>query len=323
MSSNSSRDPSADGATTTIPQLPHNGIVRETRTEISVDRRGVPQAYEMTERRPASTPKPTDKSYDQKEPIPDTTAMPGIALTKDTAPSLRMSIATVNSNSEQEDDANLDNPLELFEDLDALDHAVDTIAARHELGEKRDILKRAARVERDEIEAFDDPFFPEGERLDLERERGASFWRQSRNLKGAVLIVSTLSGICQGWNQSVLNGSGGDIIEWAGLDIVHKKADLLIYGALSATVPLAAGILSPLIADPLQNHFLGRRGAIAASALVNIFATIGICFAQTLPQIFGCRIIVGATLGPKASVIAPFLAELSPVHLRGALLSTW
>jgi MFS family permease len=78
-----------------------------------------------------------------------------------------------------------------------------------------------------------------------------------------------------------------------------------------------------LIADPIQNHLLGRRGAIALSAFINVIATIGICFSQTLPQIFGCRIVVGATLGPKASVIAPFIAEMSPVHLRGALLSTW
>jgi MFS family permease len=80
---------------------------------------------------------------------------------------------------------------------------------------------------------------------------------------------------------------------------------------------------SPLIADPIQNHWLGRRGAVAASAAVSTVATVGVLCSRTIAQLIGCRILIGASLGAKASVIAPLLAELAPVHLRGALLSTW
>ncbi|EEP77137.1 predicted protein [Uncinocarpus reesii 1704] len=170
------------------------------------------------------------------------------------------------------------------------------------------------------MEAFDDPEFPEDEKSALRDERKATFWQQTRSLRGAVLVVGALSGVCQGWTQNVPLGKAFNL----NLDPQNGSTrDQFVLGALSASVTLASGILGLFISDPIQNHWLGRRGAVAVSAVVSLGATIGVVCSRTEAQIIGCRLLIGAALGAKASVIAPFLAELAPVHMRGALLSTW
>lgn len=104
--------------------------------------------------------------------------------------------------------ANLDNPFALFETAERLLESVRTFAFRHDLMDALGELQRAALVERDEMEAFQDPDFPANERTALEKEKEATFGQQSRSLRGTVLIVGALSGACQGWAQSMLNGSG-------------------------------------------------------------------------------------------------------------------
>jgi MFS family permease len=72
-----------------------------------------------------------------------------------------------------------------------------------------------------------------------------------------------------------------------------------------------------LIADPLQEILLGRRGAIALACVVSIIATIGQSFSKTPAQLLGCRAITGLTLAAKASTAPLLIAETSPKHLRG------
>lgn len=103
---------------------------------------------------------------------------------------------------------NLDNPLALFETTEELDEVISQFASNHGLKELLVPLKHAARMERDEMEAYRDPEIPDEEKTASEKERDAPFSKQSTSLRGAVLVVGTLSGMCQGWAQSVLNGSG-------------------------------------------------------------------------------------------------------------------
>ena len=78
------------------------------------------------------------------------------------------------------------------------------------------------------------------------------------------------------------------------------------------------------MSDPLQNRWLGRRGAIALSAAGGTIATIGVSCAQTIPQVIGLRLFIGVSLGAKASIINPLLAEItSQYQLRGRVLMTW
>jgi MFS family permease len=74
---------------------------------------------------------------------------------------------------------------------------------------------------------------------------------------------------------------------------------------------------APFVSDPLQEHYLGRRGAIAVACVLSICATVGQCFAKSIGQIIGCRVITGLTLAAKASTAPLLTAEVAPNHLRG------
>jgi MFS family permease len=115
-------------------------------------------------------------------------------------------------------------------------------------------------------------------------------------------------------------------------DSIHGRTDEEIHsmmvsnmwrlGVLGAVPSLAAG-LSFLTADPLQHHILGRRGAVAVSALLSTAATIGLMFTTQYQDVIALRAIIGLCLGAKASIIAPFLGELVPINFRGRCLATW
>src|SRR5437773_1663091 len=74
---------------------------------------------------------------------------------------------------------------------------------------------------------------------------------------------------------------------------------------------------APLVSDPLQEHYLGRRGAIAVACVLSIIATIGQSFSKSPGQLAGWRVITGLTLAAKASTAPLLIAEVSPKHLRG------
>jgi MFS family permease len=74
---------------------------------------------------------------------------------------------------------------------------------------------------------------------------------------------------------------------------------------------------APAFSDPLQEHLLGRRGAIAVACVLTIAATIGQSFSRSIVQIIGCRIISGLALAAKASSAPLLTAEVAPNHLRG------
>lgn len=113
------------------------------------------------------------------------------------------------------EEPNLDNPFVLFETVEELDAGVELLASKHGLSPEVDGLKRAAHFEMDEMDALNDPTFPENEKTALQNEREATFWQQTRDFRSAVLIVGGLSGICQGWTQSILNGTSTEPKELA------------------------------------------------------------------------------------------------------------
>jgi hypothetical protein len=108
------------------------------------------------------------------------------------------------TSASRDEHPNLDNPFLLFPDLLSLRHAITNFAKNHHLGEHESQLKFAAEYEFDEDEAKKEDGFPIAE---LSKET-PFFWQQSRSLKVAVLVVGLLSASCQGFNQSVLNGTG-------------------------------------------------------------------------------------------------------------------
>jgi MFS family permease len=85
----------------------------------------------------------------------------------------------------------------------------------------------------------------------------------------------------------------------------------------------SASIAGCWLSDPLQSLILGRRGAIFFSACLCLAGAVGCAFSQTWQQLLGCRIVLGAAMGAKASVTPIYGAEVSPTHLRGRLVMNW
>lgn len=74
--------------------------------------------------------------------------------------------------------------------------------------------------------------------------------------------------------------------------------------------------------DPL-NNWLGRRGTIFFCAIFCTLTVIGSGCAQTWPQLFVCRLLLGLGMGPKATTTPVFAAENTPAAIRGGLVMSW
>jgi len=95
-----------------------------------------------------------------------------------------------------------------------------------------------------------------------------------------------------------------------------------IVGVINSAPYIAASIVGCWITDPLNNLF-GRRGAIFFCAVFCTVSVIGSGFAQTWPQLFVCRVLLGLGMGPKASTVPVFAAENTPASIRGGLVMSW
>lgn len=96
--------------------------------------------------------------------------------------------------------------------------------------------------------------------------------------------------------------------------------EIWIFAAINAVLYFSASILGCWLSDPLQSLILGRRGAIFFSACLCLAGATGCGFAQSWQQLLGCRLVLGAAMGAKASVTPIYGAEVSPPHLRYVLL---
>jgi MFS family permease len=95
-----------------------------------------------------------------------------------------------------------------------------------------------------------------------------------------------------------------------------ETREIWIFAAINAVLYFSASILGCWMSDPLQSLILGRRGAIFFSGCLCLAGAIGCGFSQTWPQLLGCRLVLGAAMGAKASVTPIYGAEVSPPHLR-------
>lgn len=76
------------------------------------------------------------------------------------------------------------------------------------------------------------------------------------------------------------------------------------------------------ISDPL-NKYMGRRGVIFISAIFCLLTPIGSAVAQTWPQLFVTRLLMGIGMGLKGATIPIYCAENTPANIRGGLVMSW
>jgi MFS family permease len=86
--------------------------------------------------------------------------------------------------------------------------------------------------------------------------------------------------------------------------------ELWTFGMLNAIPLLSAGLFGTILADPLQENVLGRRGSIMLSCAITMASTIGASVTHNVLQLAVCRAINGIALGAKASIGMSISASL-------------
>ncbi|RMZ72165.1 sugar transporter [Pyrenophora seminiperda CCB06] len=90
-------------------------------------------------------------------------------------------------------------------------------------------------------------------------------------------------------------------------------------------VPFFAGaVLGLLMTDPITGIMgFGRRGAICAAGIFSFISVVGSASVHKWDHLLGFRIMLGAGMAGKASIVPILLSETSPKNIRGMLLVFW
>ncbi|KAF2183473.1 MFS general substrate transporter [Zopfia rhizophila CBS 207.26] len=231
----------------------------------------------------------------------------------------------------------IDNPLLTFDDKLArprtgkteLEEYVLDFTRQSGLEDRYELLLFGARLARDKHEAMIREGSPQ-----KRKGKESGFWKQSKFFR-ATIMTASLGGMIQGWTQSANNSANIGMARIFELCVIEgdkmtpgcngdpRTKDLWIFGMLNAMPLLSAAVFGTTIADPLQERYLGRRGSVMISAAITIASTIGASVTHNVEQLAACRIINGIALGAKASIVPIYSAEISPEHIRGAILANW
>jgi MFS family permease len=94
---------------------------------------------------------------------------------------------------------------------------------------------------------------------------------------------------------------------------------------LTIGVPFFAGaILGLILTDPTTRILqFGRRGAICAAGICSFISVIGSASVDKWHHVLGFRVLLGAGMAGKASIVPILLSETSPKNVRGILLVFW
>lgn len=90
-------------------------------------------------------------------------------------------------------------------------------------------------------------------------------------------------------------------------------------------VPFFAGaILGLILTDPVTRFLgFGRRGAICVAGIFSLVSVIGSAAVHKWEHLLGFRVLLGAGMAGKASIVPILLSETSPKAVRGILLVFW
>jgi MFS family permease len=94
---------------------------------------------------------------------------------------------------------------------------------------------------------------------------------------------------------------------------------------ITVGVPFFAGaVLGLIITDPITRILrFGRRGAICVAGIFSFISVVGSASVHKWEHLLGFRILLGAGMAGKASIVPILLSETSPKKVRGILLVLW
>lgn len=97
-----------------------------------------------------------------------------------------------------------------------------------------------------------------------------------------------------------------------------------LFGLLVGAPFLLGAPLGLLITDRLTEIWrFGRRGAICVAGLFSFISVVGSAAVNTWGEFLVFRLLLGAGMAGKASVVPILLSETSPAQIRGVILVCW
>ncbi|MCP5505295.1 MAG: sugar porter family MFS transporter [Chlamydiales bacterium] len=136
--------------------------------------------------------------------------------------------------------------------------------------------------------------------------------RKQRLLLAVISAVAAIGGLLFGYDTGVI--SGAILYIKQEFAITTGQEELII-----SMVSLGA-IFGAISGGPLCDK-LGRKKIVLSSSLVFIISAIGLSFSGSVAELIGWRFLVGIAIGISSATAPLYIAELSPRHVRGALVT--
>ncbi|XP_071944906.1 solute carrier family 2, facilitated glucose transporter member 5-like [Antedon mediterranea] len=143
----------------------------------------------------------------------------------------------------------------------------------------------------------------------------------------STLAVTVGSSFQFGYNTGVLTGVSNSTQEFYILSYYDRKGEYLSEDSLrwlwSTTVSIYAigGAFGALIAGYLSD-VLGRKGALILNNVFSVSASLMFGLSQvanSYVMVIMGRIVIGFSVGISITIVPLYLAEISPINLRGAI----
>ncbi|EIT76529.1 putative transporter [Aspergillus oryzae 100-8] len=199
---------------------------------------------------------------------------------------------------------------------------VEHFANEHGLRDILDHLKKGALIARDP-DNFETVENMTDDDITVIARETTHKWRQPWPLYFTIGLCS-IGAAVQGWDQTGSNGANLSFPDALGIPEkgALKARNQWLVGILNSAPYLATAFGGCWISDPL-NKYLGRRGVIFISAIFCLLTPIGSAVAQTWPQLFVTRLLMGIGMGLKGATIPIYCAENTPANIRGGLVMSW
>ncbi|TYJ56663.1 hypothetical protein B9479_002593 [Cryptococcus floricola] len=142
-----------------------------------------------------------------------------------------------------------------------------------------------------------------------------------------MVIACSVAAAVQGMDESVISGAQLFFPSQFGIGEPNISPQYAnnhewIMGITNGAPYLACAVVGCWLTDPL-NNYLGRRGAIAVTALISFVTCIWAGCTNTWWHLFIARFCLGIGIGPKSATVPIFAAECVPARIRGSLVMQW
>ncbi|KIN07190.1 hypothetical protein OIDMADRAFT_139816 [Oidiodendron maius Zn] len=203
---------------------------------------------------------------------------------------------------------------------------VEEFCTKFELTDHLDDFKKGALVSQNPHKIEELPELTEDDRYNLTREV-TNKWSQPWQLYWLAVMCS-LAAAVQGMDETVNNGAQSLYLKHFGIVSVEKGGTRSqstvdnLTGLIVGAPYLACAVLGCWLTEPL-NRYLGRRGTIFLSCFIAAVASIWEGVANSWPNLFIARFVLGLGIGSKSTTVPVYAAECSPAPIRGALVMMW